>query len=76
MYYVQSTAKSTFSGGEGGGGLEASRFDITHKSAREDAKSVYESILLGMNRYCWDPGSYKAFSFACVPTGCAALLVL
>ena len=36
LYCVQSTAKSTFSGGGG----EASRFDITHKSAREDAKSV------------------------------------
>jgi hypothetical protein len=22
-----------------------------------------------MNRYCWDPGFYTAFSFACVPTG-------
>jgi hypothetical protein len=28
-----------------------------------------------MNRYCWDPGSYTAFSFACVPTGDVELML-
>jgi hypothetical protein len=27
------------------------------------------NTLRSMNRYCWDPGFYTAFSFACVPTG-------
>jgi hypothetical protein len=28
-----------------------------------------------MNRNCWDPGSYTAVSFACVPTGNAVLMM-
>ncbi len=28
-----------------------------------------------MNRYCWEPGSYTASSFACVPTGDPELML-
>jgi hypothetical protein len=29
-----------------------------------------------MNRYCWGPGFYTAFSFACVPTGEADFMLI
>ncbi len=37
---------------------------------------VSEKTLKPVPKYCWDPGSYTAFSFAFVPTGDADLMLI